>query len=87
ARRTRLPRRALDLLADADACTSLGLDRRAALWHVRRLPDGELPLFAAMQAPELGPEPALSLPAMGLGEQVAADYQTTRLSLKAHPMA
>lgn len=87
ARRTRLPRRALDLLADADACRSLGLDRRAALWQAKRLPDGELPLFAAMQAPELGPEPEVALPAMGLGEQVAADYQTTRLSLKAHPMA
>jgi error-prone DNA polymerase len=26
------------------------------------------------------------LPVMGLGEHVAADYQTTRLSLKGHPM-
>ncbi len=86
-RRARLPQRALRLLADADACASLGLDRRAALWEVRRIPDDELPLFAAARAEELGQEPAVVLRPMGLGEHVAADYQMTRLSLKAHPMA
>ncbi len=86
ARRASIPRRALDLLADADACRSLGLDRRAALWEARRTPAAALPLFAAADAAELGAEPAVALPAMALGEQVAADYQTTRLSLKAHPM-
>jgi len=34
-----LPKRALILLADADAFRSIGLDRRAALWAVRRLPE------------------------------------------------
>ncbi|MFM7028426.1 MAG: error-prone DNA polymerase, partial [Chakrabartia sp.] len=53
ARRARLPQRALQLLADADALRSLGLDRRAALWEARRTPDTELPLFAAAQAHEL----------------------------------
>ena len=87
ARRTRLPARTLRRLADADAMRSLRLDRRAALWAVRRLPDdAPLPLFAAADARELGEEPAVMLPAMSLGEQVAADYQTVRLSLKAHPM-
>src|SRR5262249_57726993 len=48
ARDTALPKRALILLADADAFRSLGLDRRAALWAVRRLPDDvPLPLFEA----------------------------------------
>ncbi|MGQ7496149.1 helix-hairpin-helix domain-containing protein, partial [Streptococcus suis] len=37
ARDTALPKRALILLADADAFRSIGLDRRAALWAVRRL--------------------------------------------------
>ena len=87
ARKAQLPRRALDLLADADACRSLGLDRRAALWETRRTPSDVLPLFAAAGAPELGSEPAADLPHMAQGEQVAADYQTTRLSLKGHPMA
>ena len=46
ARDTGLPKRALILLADADAFRSIGLDRRAALWAVRRLPDDvPLPLF------------------------------------------
>ncbi|ATE65549.1 error-prone DNA polymerase [Rhizorhabdus dicambivorans] len=86
ARRARLPRRALRLLADADAFRSIGLDRRAALWEARRTPDGELPLFAAARARELGEEPDAMLPAMPLSEHVAADYQLTRLSLKGHPM-
>ncbi|MDE2561520.1 MAG: error-prone DNA polymerase [Sphingomonadales bacterium] len=86
ARRARLPQRALNLLADADALRSIGLDRREGLWEARRTPPDELPLFAAAQARELGEEPPADLPAMALGEQVAADYQTIRLSLKAHPM-
>jgi error-prone DNA polymerase len=86
ARRAALPQRALRLLADADAMTSLGLSRRAALWAVRRMPDGALPLFAAAAARELGTEPDAALPAMTMGEHVAADYQTARLSLKDHPM-
>lgn len=87
ARRAFLPRRALNLLADADGLRSLNLERRTALWEARRVPDGDLPLFAAAQARELGVEPPVALPAMTLGEEVAADYQMTRLSLKAHPMA
>ena len=83
-----LPGRTLRLLAEADAFRSIGLDRRAALWAVRRLPDDDpLPLFAAAQARELGEEPEVSLPEMPLAAHVAADYQSARLSLKAHPMA
>jgi len=91
ARRAALPARALRLLADADACRSLGQDRRAALWEARRTPSSELPLFAAArardgQAGELGAEPDAMLPVMPRAEHVAADYQMTRLSLKGHPM-
>lgn len=87
ARRARLPARAMRLLADADAFRSIGLDRREALWAVRRLPDDEaLPLFEAAQARELGAEQVAALPAMPLAEHVVADYQTARLSLKGHPM-
>ena len=88
ARRAALPGAAMRKLADADAFRSLGQDRREALWAVRRLPDdAPLPLFAAADARELGAEPDAQLPVMPLGEHVAADYQTLRLSLKAHPMA
>jgi error-prone DNA polymerase len=87
ARDTGLPKRALILLADADAFRSIGLDRRAALWAVRRLPDDvPLPLFEAAVAREQPDENAKSLPLMPLPEQVVADYQTIRLSLKGHPM-
>jgi error-prone DNA polymerase len=86
--RSGLPARALTLLADADAMGSMGLDRREAAWHVRRLPqDDPLPLFAAAEGRELGDEPDMALPDMALSEQVIADYQTIRLSLKAHPMS
>ena len=79
----------IERLASADAFTSLGLARRQALWDARSLvavPD--LPLFRAAGVREEGAERAdLGLPAMPLSEEVVADYQTTRLSLKAHPMA
>jgi error-prone DNA polymerase len=87
ARDTGLPKRALILLADADAFRSIGLDRRAALWAVRRLPDDvPLPLFETAAAREQPDEQARPLPLMPLPEQVVADYQTIRLSLKGHPM-
>ena len=87
ARDTALPKRALILLADADAFRSIGLDRRAALWAVRRLPDDvPLPLFETVAAREQPDEEAQPLPLMPLAEHVVADYQTIRLSLKGHPM-
>ena len=79
----------IERLASADAFTSLSLTRRQALWDARSLvaaPD--LPLFRAAGIREEGAERArIGLPAMPLSEEVVADYQTTRLSLKAHPMA
>jgi error-prone DNA polymerase len=87
ARRAHLPERALRLLADADAFGSIGLGRRDALWEVRRTPAAALPLFAAAEAAELGDETDVQLPIMSQAEHVVADYQMTRLSLKAHPMS
>jgi error-prone DNA polymerase len=87
AQRTRLPKKALLQLADADCFRSVGLDRRAALWSARRIPDDDtLPLFAALNQDEHPPEEIKPLPAMPLPEHVVADYQTTGLSLKGHPM-
>jgi len=86
ARKAALPARALRLLADADALGSLDRDRRTGGWDVRRTHSDVLPLFAAADARELGEEPEVVLPKMGAGEEVAADYQTIRLSLKGHPM-
>jgi error-prone DNA polymerase len=86
AQRAGLPPRALRLLADADACGSIQLKRREALWEARRTPQGMLPLFVATEAAELAEEADAKLPAMPLPEEVVTDYQVTRLSLKGHPM-
>ena len=79
----------IERLASADCMGSLGLTRRQALWDARSLiaaPD--LPLFAAAAARDEGAERAATrLPVMPLCEEVVADYQTQRLSLKAHPLA
>ena len=78
-----LPPPALLALAEADALRSLGLDRRTALWQVRGLDAAQdLPLFAALPVPVQRAE----LPHMPLPEHVVADYQSTGLSLKAHPL-
>ena len=79
----------IERLAAADALGSLGLPRRQALWEARSLIAAPpLPLFAAADAREEGEERARTrLPTMPLSEEVVADYQTLRLSLKAHPMA
>ncbi|MDS9467649.1 error-prone DNA polymerase [Paracoccus sp. MBLB3053] len=84
-RRARLDARALRQIAAADALRSMGLDRRGALWQARALRDApDLPLFRERDE---GEEPEIMLPAMPLCEHVTADYQTLRLSLKAHPIA
>ncbi|MEP6968224.1 MAG: OB-fold nucleic acid binding domain-containing protein, partial [Pseudomonadota bacterium] len=89
AARAALSPQALELLADADALRSLGLDRRAGLWAVKGLApearaEAEAPLLALMGAPA---EAAVRLPLMALPAHVAEDYRTTSLSLKAHPCA
>lgn len=87
-RRADLPKAALQRLANADAFRSMGLDRREAAWAVRRLPDDEaLPLFASARTRELGEEAESRLPEMSAPEQVAADYRTINMSLKAHPVS
>ncbi|WP_057882817.1 error-prone DNA polymerase [Tsuneonella troitsensis] len=79
----------IERLASADAFQSLHLPRRQALWDARSLIAGpDLPLFAFAEARDEGGEAVpTALPRMPLSEEVVADYQTTRLSLKAHPMA
>ena len=101
-RRTGISPSVLTRLAGADAFDSMGLNRRQAAWAVRAMSEaGPLPLFESAEDRAGGdraegdrsagddggihPEPAL--PAMSAGEQVAADYRTTGLSLKHHPVA
>jgi error-prone DNA polymerase len=87
ARKTRLPKRALIILAEADCFQSLEKDRREILWEVRRLADDKsLPLFAAQFVEEQPEEEIANLPVMPLSEHVLADYQMLRFSLRAHLM-
>ena len=87
AARADLSRQALELIAEADALRSVGLDRRAGLWAVKGLApevkaESDAPLLALMGPPAEG---EVRLPAMALAAHVAEDYRTTSLSLKAHP--
>ena len=83
-----VPVPAIQRLAAADAFRSMDLDRRAALWDARALKQApDLPLFTAAAARDEGAEREIArLPTMPLSEHVVNDYQTIRLSLKAHPM-
>ena len=86
--RSELSRVALERLAAADAFRSMGLDRRQALWQVRALIEAKpLPLLAHADQQDTGADPRVELPDMALSEHVVNDYQTLRLSLKAHPMS
>ena len=71
-------------LAGADCFGSLALRRRPALWQVSPLGEPPLPLFSELEEEQEQPIP---LPEMSMGEEVAYDYASTRLSLKAHPLA
>jgi error-prone DNA polymerase len=75
----------LELLADADAFRSMGLDRREALWEASTQ-DKPLALFDT-QKTDRQAEGQIELPGMRLSEHVVQDYATTGLSLKAHPVS
>ena len=77
---------ALEILADADAFRSLGLDRRKALWEVSTKNDLPIALFAGQTAAD-PTEKNIQLPEMLQSEHVVHDYATTSLSLKAHPVS
>ncbi|MBL8556978.1 MAG: error-prone DNA polymerase [Phenylobacterium sp.] len=80
-------RRALELLAEADAFRSLGLSRREALWAVKGL-SGEwnaekaAPLLLRQKTREA----QVLLPFMSASQRIAEDYRTTSLSLSGHPV-
>jgi error-prone DNA polymerase len=91
-RRAEVNSAALVAVAEADGFASLGLERREALWAIRALGHNgretasALPLFAAAEARDAIPEPAISLPEETPGEIVANDYASIRMSLKHHPL-
>jgi len=86
--RVTLPSNAIDMLAAADALNSLDLTRRPGLWAARGLGAASpAPLFVHAGLEEADGPPPAALPRAPLSEEVVNDYETIRLSLKAHPVS
>ena len=81
-----LSRRTMELLAEADAFSGLAVNRRQALWAVKGLAgEAFVETAAPLMARQSLKEQQIELPLMSAPREVAEDYRTTRLSLKAHP--
>ncbi len=87
-RRTRLGQAAITRLADAGALSSLAGDRRAAFWQslAQDRTAKDMSLFEATGADKDDPLPVTLQPMQPI-EEVYADYETTGLSLRAHPVS
>ena len=82
ARRTGLDEGSLSALAEAGAFDSLQVDRRTALWDVRRLARAQkesLALLSRERRPDFAP--------LSDFEEVGWDYRTTSHSARRHPLA
>jgi error-prone DNA polymerase len=84
ARRSGLSRAVLSRLANAGVFGSLGLERRQSLWHALAEDSKELPLFR--RPIQAAPATPAGLPEMSEAAEVLADYRTTGMSLRAHPL-
>jgi error-prone DNA polymerase len=82
ARRASLSRRELDALAAADALRGLAGHRHDARWQVRGHESLDGILAGAARVDE-----AVALPAPREGEDILADYRSTGLTLRRHPVA
>jgi error-prone DNA polymerase len=72
----------LKSLVHADAFACFGLTRRQALWQIHALPEHAAPLDLQIRTKQR----KASLPAVSLQYDMFQDYETTGLSLKAHPI-
>jgi error-prone DNA polymerase len=82
ARRARLDRGDLGLLAEAGALRGLAGHRHRARWAVAGV-EATLPLFEHLPTPEL----QVSLPPPSAAENLQADYARTGLTLGPHPLS
>ena len=85
-RRAAINQGVITILADADALRGLTRDRRAAIWQAlaQEQSSGDQPLLAGADADDDVPDELLPMSPL---DEVQADYQTTGLSLKAHPVS
>ncbi len=83
ARRAELDARTLELLAQADALVSLAGHRHQAAWQVAGVDTRATTMLRATRTQEA----EAALKAAGTAQDVLADYRSTGLSLKAHPLA
>ena len=79
--RAGLDAKARDALAEAGALDALAGHRNAARWEVAGIEQRRPLLLGSTD------EARIELPAPRLGEELAADYRSTGLSLRTHPMA
>lgn len=84
-RRTGFSQAIIARLAEADALASLTGDRRAAIWA--SLAQEKKPQHRPLLDLQDEDEGDVTLPRMSLSDQVLADYRTSGLSLKAHPIS
>jgi error-prone DNA polymerase len=93
--RTGIKRDEMRMLAESGALTSLGGDRRSALWQAERairpagelLADEETEKTSGVFSPKKTPDVFSPLAPMSLIERVSADYATTGLTIGPHPMS
>ena len=80
--RALLDRKDADALAGADALSGLAGDRMRALWTAGAVAIADLPL-----APSNDTLDEVPLHSLNVGQEVLADYRSTGLTLRAHPMS
>lgn len=78
----KFPRYDCDALAGADALSGLAVDRMRALWTAGAVAIAGLPL-----APSDDTLDEVPLQSLNVGQEVLADYRSTGLTLRQHPMS
>lgn len=86
-KRAELNRRDLEALVDADALASLSGHRHQARWQVMALEPARPLLEYEQQATGAALSDDVSLPEPAIAESVIADYRSTGVTLRAHPLA
>ena len=85
--RTRLGKRDMEALADADALASLSGHRHQSQWQIMALEQARPLLQDEQREAASYFDDGVQLPAPGVAEEVLADYRATGLTLRAHPMS